>query len=63
MENEEKNNKKTHHLRTFAAPLVVAWVIGTFAFIYFYPQQLYKALENEIIQKGLGSGSGIPVNT
>ena len=56
------------HFRTFAVAALVAWALGTFAFIYSYPYQFYNALERSIVQHGLeaqsGSGcSGIPVNT
>lgn len=44
---------------------IVAWALGTFAFVYFYPYQFYSALERSIVQHGLGGSgsSGIQVNT
>ncbi len=38
-------------------------VLGTVGFIYFTPTLMYNALERAIVHGGLGSGSGIPVNT
>ncbi len=70
MKNEEtkseavqtRGGRKTHHLRTFALTMIIAWGLGTFAFIYFYPHLMYNAFEKGIVQHGLGGGP-IPVNT
>ena len=62
MENT-KDSKKSHHLRVFALAAAVAFVLGTFAYIYFYPTLMYNNFEKAIIRQGLGSGSAIPVNT
>ena len=54
---------------TFALTVLVAWELGAFAYIYFYPRLLYNALERAIVQRGLGAtasggrSSGIPVDT
>ncbi len=54
---------KSHHLRVFALAAAVAFVLGTCAYIYFYPTLIYNQFEKAIVQNGLGSGSAIPVNT
>lgn len=53
---------KHKHLITFATAAVIAWVIGTFAFIYFHPHIFYNVLRKVIVVHGLGDGP-IPVNT
>jgi hypothetical protein len=55
--------KKSHHLRVFALAAAVAFVLGTGAYIYFYPTLMYNNFKKAIIQNGLGSASVIPVNT
>ena len=70
MQNEEieseavqtESGKKAHHLRTFAVAMILAWGLGTCAYIYFFPHLLYNKLEKVIVQRGLGGG-GIPINT
>jgi hypothetical protein len=53
------------HLITFGAFAIVAWAIGTPAFVYVYPSLIYNASEKAIVTHGVdaGSSSGIPVNT
>jgi hypothetical protein len=43
----------------------VAWAVGTFAFVYFYPSLVYNAVGKALVQHGVdaASASGIPVNT
>jgi hypothetical protein len=45
--------------------VLVVWIIGTCAYIYFSPRLTYDRVENAVISHGLGgSGSaGIPINT
>src|SRR5512140_1096367 len=56
---------KHKHLFTFGAAMIVAWVLGTFAFIYFHPQITYNGLKRAITQHGVdaNTSSGIPINT
>jgi hypothetical protein len=53
------------HLLTFAVTVLVVWVVGTCAYIYFSPRLIYNRVENAMVQHGLGgSGSpGVPINT
>ena len=46
----------------FAAIVVVVWIIGTFVFIYLWPNFTYSAYKRAILQYGLGDGP-IPINT
>ena len=57
-----KDSKKSHHLRVFALATAVAFVLGTCAYIYFYPTLIYNNFKKAIVHNGLGSGSAIPVN-
>jgi hypothetical protein len=53
------------YLLTFAVTVLVAWGVGTYAYIFFSPRLTYYALEQVIVSNGLG-GSGapdIPINT
>ena len=56
---------KHKHLLTFGSVMIVAWAIGTFAFIYFYPHLMYSHFERAITQQGVdaNTSSGIPINT
>ena len=52
-------------LLTFVVTLLVVWGVGTFAYVFFSPRLTYYALEQVIVNNGLG-GSGapaIPINT
>jgi hypothetical protein len=53
---------KHKHLLTFGSVTVVAWALGTFLFIYFWPHIAYNVYEKAIVDKGFGDGP-IPVNT
>jgi hypothetical protein len=56
--------RQKSHLRTFALAAVVTWVLGTCAFIYFFPHMFYNAARRAIVKHGLGiKAGGIPVNT
>ena len=52
------------HLLTFAVTVLVVWIVGTCAYIYFSPRLIYSRVENAVVSHGLGgSGSpGIPIN-
>jgi hypothetical protein len=51
------------HLLTFAATVLVVWLVGAYASISFFPRLTYTGLENAIVS-GRGSGAPpIPINT
>ena len=56
------SHMKHKHLLTFGSVMIVAWVLGTFLFIYFWPHLVYNIFERAIVDKGFGEGP-IPVNT
>ncbi|MGA2763266.1 MAG: DUF1254 domain-containing protein [Spirochaetia bacterium] len=58
-----KGIRKTHHLRVFLISAAIPFALVTCAYIYFIPVLIYSGIEKAIVQQGLGSGSGIPVNT
>ena len=52
-----------HHFLVFAAVALVAWVAGTFAFVYYQPQLFYRGVRRAVV-RGLGfKKDGLPVNT
>ncbi len=52
-----------HHFLVFAAVALVAWVAGTFAFVYYQPQLFYRGVRRAVV-RGLGfKEDGLPVNT
>lgn len=53
---------KHKHLFTFGSVMVVAWVAGTFLFIYFWPHLVINHFKKAILDQGFGDGP-IPVNT
>jgi hypothetical protein len=54
---------KHKHLFTFCTAAVVAWVLGTCAFINFWPHMFYNAARRAVVESGLGiKPDGIPVN-
>jgi hypothetical protein len=53
---------KHKHLITFGSVLVVAWVAGTFLFIYFWPHLVINHFKRAIVEQGFGDGP-IPINT
>jgi hypothetical protein len=55
---------KHKHLFTFCTAVVVTWVLGTCAFIYFWPHMFYNAARRAVVERGLGiKAGGISVNT
>ena len=55
---------KHNHLFTFCTAVIVAWVLGTCAFVYFWPHMFYNTARRAVVQRGLGiKPGGIPVNT
>ena len=53
------------HLLTFGATVVVVWIVGAGAYIFFSPWLIYTRAQNAMVQHGLGGSSspGIPINT
>jgi hypothetical protein len=55
---------KHKHLLIFCTTMIVAWVLGTCALVYFYPHFFYNAARRAVVKRGLGiKTGGIPVNT
>jgi hypothetical protein len=50
-------------LRTFAIAVLLVWVIGTFAYVYFIPNILYNSIFNQIVHTNAATSGGIPFNT
>ncbi len=53
---------KHKHLITFGSVMVVAWVAGTFLFIYFWPHLVNNHFKRAIVNQGFGDGP-VPINT
>lgn len=53
---------KHGHLITFGSVMIVAWAIGTFLFIYFWPHLVNNIFKRAIVNQGFGSGP-VPINT
>lgn len=53
---------KHKHLITFGSFMVVAWVAGTFLFIYFWPHIVINRFKKAILDQGFGDGP-VPINT
>ena len=53
---------KHKHLLTFGSVMLLAWALGTFLFVYFWPYLVYNHFEKAILVNGFGDGP-IPVNT
>ena len=53
---------KHKHLITFGSVMVVAWVVGTCLFIYFWPHLVIHHFKRAIIDQGFGDGP-VPLNT
>jgi hypothetical protein len=53
---------KHSHLITFGSAMVMAWVVGTFLFIYFWPHFVTNHFKRAIVDQGFGDGP-IPINT
>ena len=50
------------HFITFGSVMVVAWVAGTFLFIYFWPHLVINHFKRAIVDQGFGDGP-VPINT
>ena len=53
---------KHKHLITFASVMVMAWVVGTFLFINFWPHLVANHFKRAIADQGFGEGP-VPINT
>ena len=53
---------KHKHLLIFGSVMVVAWVLGTFLFIYFWPHFVSNIYKKAILDQGFGDGP-VPINT
>jgi hypothetical protein len=53
---------KHKHLVTFGSVVVVAWAIGTFLFVYFWPHLVNNRFKKGILDQGFGAGP-VPINT
>jgi len=56
------SHMKHKHLLTFGSVMVVAWMIGTFLFIYFWPHIVNNMYKRAILNQGFGDGP-VPINT
>lgn len=53
---------KHKHVIIFGSVMAVAWVVGTFLFIYFWPHLVINHFKRAIVDQGFGGGP-IPINT
>jgi hypothetical protein len=53
---------KHKHLLIFSSVMVVAWGLGTFLLVYFWPHLVNNIFRKGIINQGFGEGP-VPVNT
>ncbi len=53
---------KHKHLITFGSVMAVAWVAGTFSFVYFWPHIVNHRFKRAILDQGFGDGP-VPINT
>jgi hypothetical protein len=50
------------HLLIFGSVMIVAWVIGTFLLVYFWPHLVSNIYKRAILNQGFGEGP-VPINT
>ncbi len=53
---------KHKHLFTFGSVMIIAWALGTFLFIYFWPLLVTNHFKKAILNQGFGDGP-VPINT
>jgi hypothetical protein len=53
---------KHKHLITFGSVMIVAWALGTFLFVYFWPHFVNNRYKKAIVDQGFGDGP-VPFNT
>lgn len=56
------SHMKHKHLLTFGSFMVVAWVLGTFLFVYYWPHIVNNRFKKAIVEQGFGDGP-VPINT
>jgi hypothetical protein len=54
--------RMNQHLLVFGSVMVVAWAIGTFLLVYFWPHLVSNLYKRAILNKGFGEGP-VPINT
>jgi len=52
---------KDKHLTTFGSVMVVAWALGTFLLVYFWPHLVNNIYKRAILDQGFGDGP-VPTN-
>jgi hypothetical protein len=64
-QSSKQNDMKHKHFIIFGMVMIAAWVLGTFAYLDYYPHSIYNLLEKSITQKGVDAdtSTGIPINT
>jgi hypothetical protein len=50
------------HLLTFGSVMLVAWMLGTFLLVYFWPHLVNNIYKRAILNQGFGDGP-VPINT
>src|SRR5580704_2916896 len=60
----KRNNAamKHKHLIAFGSAMIVAWAIGTFLFVFYWPHLVNHRFKRAIVDEGFGSGP-VPINT
>jgi hypothetical protein len=53
---------KRKHLLIFSSVMLVAWVLGTFLLIYFWPHFVSNIYKKAVLDQGFGEGP-VPINT
>jgi len=53
---------KHKHLLTFGSVMLVAWALGTFLLVYFWPHFVINFYKRAILNQGFGEGP-VPINT
>jgi hypothetical protein len=53
---------KRKHFVTFGSVMVVAWALGTFLLVYFWPYLVNNIYKRAILDQGFGDGP-VPINT
>jgi hypothetical protein len=56
------NRMKHKHLIIFGSVMVMAWALGTFLFVYFWPHIVNNHFKKAILDQGFGEGP-VPINT
>ena len=54
--------RMNQHLLIFGSVMIVAWAVGTFLLVYFWPHLVNNIYKRAILKQGFGEGP-IPINT